>query len=99
MNARQGPMHGNPVGIDDDVVQLMSRLEGGTDPCHPELQTLTAAALTGQGDVVFIVGDCELIQQIQVSCSDDFAKESEDAGSIALRRHEGHPGHKCRRGP
>ena len=56
MDARQGPMHGNPVGIDDDVVQLMSRLEGVTDPGHPELQTLTAAALTGQGDVVFIWG-------------------------------------------
>jgi hypothetical protein len=92
-------MDGNPVRLDDDVVQLMSRLEGGTDLGHPELQTLTAAALTGQGDVVFIVLDCNLVQEIQVSDPDHLAKESQDAGPIALQRHQRHPGHKCRGGP
>ena len=99
MDARKGPVHGNPVALDDDLVQLMSRLEGRTDFGHPSLQTLTAATLPGQGNVVLVVVDCQLIQEIEVSGADHLAKESQDAGSIALRRHQRHPGHKCLRRP
>ena len=81
------PAHRHPVGVDDDVVQPLSRLERGADRRHPLLQPGPTRTLSGERHVVLVIFDRQLVEGVQVPCAHDISEQRQDGGPVSLACH------------